>query len=104
MIYDGVARGVYAAFCPVPFTSLLMDDCLVKGRDFHDGGAHYNQPAVCGVGTGTVTDSLAAIKKLVFEQKKLTLQALVNALRNDFSNNEKLRQILRTRAKVGQWR
>jgi trans-4-hydroxy-L-proline dehydratase len=97
MIYDGIARAVYAAFCPVPFTSLLVDDCLEKGLDFHDGGAHYNQPAVCGVGTGTAADSLAAIKKLVYQDRAITLEALVNSLKADFQGDEKLRQVLRTR-------
>lgn len=97
MVYDGIARGVYASFCPVPFTSLLMDDCLEKGKDFHDGGALYNQPAVCGVGTGTVTDSLAAIKKLVYDEKLIPLEDLGSVLLDNFSDNEKLRLILRTR-------
>jgi trans-4-hydroxy-L-proline dehydratase len=97
MIYDVVARGVYASFCPVPFTSLLVDDCLKKGLDFHDGGAHYNQPAVCGVGTGTVTDSLAAIKKLVYEEKTIALEELAEILKENFHGNEKLRQILTSR-------
>ncbi len=64
MTYDGIARQTYAEFCPVPFTSLLVDDCLKKGKDYHDGGAHYNLPMVCGVGMGTMADSLAAIKKV----------------------------------------
>jgi trans-4-hydroxy-L-proline dehydratase len=97
VIYDGIARGVYAAFCPVPFTSLLVDDCLERGLDFHDGGAHYNQPAVCGVGTGTAADSLASIKKLVYEEGAISLEALVDTLNADFDEDEKLRQVLRTR-------
>jgi len=98
MIYDGIARQAYAEFCPVPFTSLLIDDCLKKGKDYHDGGAHYNLPVVCGVGTGTMADSLAAIKKLVYEEKKVSLGDLVDALRSDFEGHERIRQMLRNRA------
>lgn len=98
MIYDGIARQAYAEFCPVPFTSLLIDDCLKKGKDYHDGGAHYNLPLVCGVGTGTIADSLAAIKKLVYEEKKVSLEDLVEALRSDFKGYERIRQMLRNRA------
>ena len=98
MIYDGIARQVYAEFCPVPFTSLLIDDCLKKGRDYHDGGAHYNQPVLCGVGTGTMADSLAAIKKLIYEEKKVSLRELVDALHADFEGKPRLLQMLRNRA------
>lgn len=98
MIYDGIARQAYAEFCPVPFTSLLIDDCLKKGKDYHDGGAHYNLPVVCGVGTGTMADSLAAINKVVFEEKKVSLEDLVDALRSDFKGHERIRQMLRNRA------
>jgi pyruvate formate-lyase/glycerol dehydratase family glycyl radical enzyme len=98
MIYDGIAKQTYAEFCPVPFTSLLIDDCLQKGRDYHDGGAHYNLPMVCGVGTGTIADSLAAIKKLVYEEKRISLKELVDALVSDFYGQERLWQMLRNRA------
>jgi pyruvate formate-lyase/glycerol dehydratase family glycyl radical enzyme len=98
MIYDGIARQTYAEFCPVPFTSLLIDDCLQRGKDYHDGGAHYNLPMVCGVGTGTIADSLAAIKKLVYEEKRISLKELVDALVSDFERQERLWQMLRNRA------
>ena len=98
MIYDGVARQAYAEFCPVPFTSLLIDDCLKKGRDYHDGGSHYSLPMVCGVGTGTMADSLAAIKKLVYEAKKISLEDLAEALRANFVGHERIRQMVRNRA------
>jgi formate C-acetyltransferase len=98
IVYDGIARLAYAEFCPVPFTSLLMSDCLEKGRDYHDGGAHYNLPLICGVGTGTMADSLAAIKKLVYEDPIMMLAELVTALRADFLGYERLRQRLLNRA------
>jgi pyruvate formate-lyase/glycerol dehydratase family glycyl radical enzyme len=96
--YDGIARQVYAEFCPVPFTSLLMSGCLEKGRDYHDGGAQYNLPLMCGVGTGTLADSLAAIKKLVYDENKVSLEELATALRADFKGYERLRQMLLNRA------
>jgi formate C-acetyltransferase len=96
-VYDGVARRAYAEFCPVPFTSLLVSDCLEKGRDYHDGGSHYNLPLICGVGTGTMADALAAIKKLVYEDKQITMVELVEALQADFVGYERLRQMLLNR-------
>jgi pyruvate-formate lyase len=101
MIYDGIARQVYAEFCPVPFTSLFMDDCLKTGKDYHDGGTHYTLPMVCGVGTGTMADSLAAVKKLVYEDKTISLREMVDALYADFQGHERLLQMLRNR--VPKW-
>ena len=98
MIYDGIAKQAYAEFCPVPFTSLLMDDCLKSGKDYHDGGTHYSSPMMCGVGTGTMADSLATIKKFVYEDKVVSLGELVEALRSDFKGHERLLQMLRNRA------
>jgi len=97
-VYDSIARQVYAEFCPVPFTSLLISDCLEKGRDYHDGGARYNLPLICGVGTGTMADSLAAIKKLVYDDQKFSLEELVLALQANFAGHERLRQLILSRA------
>jgi formate C-acetyltransferase len=98
VVYDNIARQVYAEFCPVPFTSMLIDDCIERGRDYHDGGAHYNIPLACGVGIGTVANSLAAIKKLVFEEKTINMATLVEALAKNFEGYEQLRQVLINKA------
>jgi formate C-acetyltransferase len=98
VVYDGIARRAYAEFCPVPFTSLLISDCLEKGREYHDGGARYNLPLICGVGTGTMADSLAAIKKLVYDDKKVSLEELAVAMRANFAGHERLQQMLLNRA------
>lgn len=97
-VYDGIARAVYAEWCPVPFTSLLMSDCLEKGRDYHDGGARYNLPLMCGVGTGTMADSLAALKSIVFGDGRLGMNELLAALHADFEGHERTRQLLLNRA------
>lgn len=97
--YDNTVRQVYAEFCPVPFTSMLIDDCIEKGRDYHDGGAHYNIPLTCGgAGFGTVANSLAAIKKLVFEKKVIDMSTLLEALAKNFEEYEQLRQVLINKA------
>lgn len=92
--YDGIAREAYARFCPVPFTSLLISDCIEEGRDYHNGGAHYNLPMICGVGTGTMADSLAAIKKLIYDEQDVPMEGLITALKVNFEGNERLRQRL----------
>jgi trans-4-hydroxy-L-proline dehydratase len=92
--YDGIARETYAWYCPVPFTSLLISDCVAEGRDYHDGGAHYNLPLICGVGTGTMADCLAAIKKLTYDRAEVPMQRLMTALATNFEDDERLRQRL----------
>ena len=93
-----VVERLYARYLPVPFLSLLIDDCIARGRDYHDGGARYNTTYIQGVGLGTITDALAAIKTLVYEQQALPIEALLAALGADFAGGEALRQQLLTRA------
>ena len=58
---------LYAHYMPVPFLSLLTSDCIATGTDYHDGGARYNTSYIQGVGLGSITDALAAIKYHVFD-------------------------------------
>jgi formate C-acetyltransferase len=92
--YDNGARKAFAETCPVLCTSLVVDGCIEKGLDFHQGGAKYHLPMMCGVGTGTVTDSLAAIQHYVFEKRKLELAEIVRALETNFEGYERLRETL----------
>jgi len=85
---------LYAERLPVPFLSLFIDDCIRNGRDYNDGGARYNTNYIQGVGLGTATDSLAAAKYHVFDNKTLTMTQLLEALRTDFYGHETLRQRL----------
>ncbi len=85
--YDNIMRDIYATYCPVPFTSAVIDDCIDKGLDWHGGGARYKQAVISGVGVGTVADSLAGIKKHVFEYGTFTLAQLSRALDEDFTKD-----------------
>ncbi len=85
---------IYAEKMPVPFLSILIDDCVKEGKDFHAGGARYNMSYTQGVGLGTLADSLVAIKKVVFDDKKVPFSDLMEAVRNDFKGQERLRQML----------
>lgn len=89
-----VIERVHAKYYPLPYFSLLMDDCLEKGVDVTDGGAKYNYTGPQAVGFADVANSLAAIKKLVFEEKKISMAELIEAIDSNFKNREKLRQIL----------
>lgn len=92
-----VIERLYAEHLPVPFLSLLIDDCVATGKDYHDGGARYNTTYVQGVGLGTMADALTAIKVHVFERQTLTMADLVAALRDDFRGHERIRQLLLNR-------
>jgi pyruvate formate-lyase/glycerol dehydratase family glycyl radical enzyme len=92
-----VIERLYARYMPAPFLSLLIDDCIAKGKDYHDGGARYNTSYIQGVGLGTMADALAAIKCHVYDQKTLTMKELLDALNADFAGHERLHQLLLNR-------
>ncbi len=91
---NAVFERMYAEHAPAPYLSLLIDDCIAKGRDYNAGGARYNTSYIQGVGTGTLTDSLAAIETLVFEEERATMAELLDAMGADFADAEPLRQRL----------
>jgi pyruvate formate-lyase/glycerol dehydratase family glycyl radical enzyme len=86
-----IIERLYAAEMPAPFLSVIIDDCIAKGRDYNAGGARYNNTFIQAVGIGTITDSLAAVRRLVFEEKALALADFVAALDSDFVGSEPLR-------------
>jgi formate C-acetyltransferase len=89
-----VIEQLYATRMPAPFLSLLIDDCLASGRDYHDGGARYNTSYIQGVGLGTITDSLAALRHQVWTRGATTMAEMRAALAADFAGREALRQRL----------
>lgn len=89
---------IHREMAPNPFTSALFLDSIKKGKSRQAGGPKYNHSTIFGVGLGTVSDSLAAIKKLVFEDRTLSMGKLMEAIKNDFEGYEKIRQILITKA------
>lgn len=91
---NNIIERLYAEILPAPFLSIFIDDCIKKGKDYNDGGARYNTSYIQGVGLGTITDSLTAIKYHVFDKKHITFEELLNALRANFEGYENLRQTL----------
>ncbi len=85
---------LYASELPAPFLSLLSEDCIANGKDYHSGGARYNTSYIQGVGLGSVTDSLTAIRYHVFDKHTISLPGLIEALENNFSNYDELREEL----------
>jgi len=91
---NNIIHRIFADFMPVPFLSLLIDDCVKNGRDYNAGGARYNTTYVQGVGLGSITDSLTAIKFHVFEKKTISMNGLLRAMDADFQDFEEFRKEL----------
>ncbi len=80
---------------PAPFLSLLIDDCIARGKDYHDGGARYNTSYIQGVGMGTITDMLSALRYHVFDQKDHQHgRSCSRCSEADFAGYERQRQLL----------
>lgn len=83
---------------PAIFASDVMDDCIAKGKSIQHGGAKYTYSGIFPVGPATLVDSIAAIDKLVFKEKAITMAQLIEALDKNFEGEEPLRQRLLNRA------
>lgn len=79
---------------PTPFLSAVIDDCLTRGMDVTQGGARYNFAGVQAIQIANVADSLAAIKLLVYDEKKLSAQELLHALQTNFEDAPLVRTML----------
>lgn len=94
VILENAIDMAHAELVPMPFLSALIGDCIKQCRDVTRGGAVYNFNGPQGVGLANVADSLSPVKKLVFEEKRVTLSDLQKALDTDFEGQEALRQML----------
>ena len=79
-----------------PFVSAMVEGCLEKGKDYVTGGAKYNLSSITGYGFGTLVDSMHHLKKVVYDEKILSLPEFIKVLNSDFSGQERLRQKLIT--------
>lgn len=85
---------MFAKYAPAPFLSVVIEDCISKGRDYYDAGPRYNTSYIQCCGLGTVTDSLAAMKKHIFEEKTFSMDKLLNAVLKNFEGEEVMRQTI----------
>jgi len=91
---NNVIMRTFADWLPAPFLSLLVEDCIKKGKDYNDGGARYNTTYIQGVGLGSITDMLTSIRYNIYDHKKLTWSRLKEALETDFEGNEEIQRLL----------
>ena len=76
---------MFSLYAPATFLSLYIDDCIEKGKDYYSGGARYNTTYIQCTGLGTITDCFTALKKHVFEDRRYTMDEVLNACRNNWS-------------------
>ena len=91
---NNIIERLYAKHMPAPFLSLLIEDCIAKGKDYNDGGPRYNTTYIMGVAPATCADSLSAIKYHVFDREVLTMEQLLDAMAHNFEGREKMRLLL----------
>jgi len=87
---NNVIEKTFAIHLPVPFLSLLLEDCIAKGRDYNAGGARYNTTYIQGVGLGSITDILTSIRFNIYDRKRFTWDELLTALKNNFEGAEQM--------------
>lgn len=92
-----VIERIYATMMPVPFLSVVTSDCISKGKDYNAGGARYNVSYIQGVGIGTITDALTAVKYQVFDKKNITMAELMDALKDNFEGHEDILKLVKER-------
>ncbi|NMC38176.1 MAG: glycyl radical protein [Bacteroidales bacterium] len=88
---NNVISKTFENYLPVPFLSLLVEDCISNGKDYNCGGARYNTTYIQGVGLGSITDILTSIRFNIYERKNYSWDVLVKALEADFDGYESLR-------------
>ena len=91
---NNIIENIYAQYMPVPFLSLVTNDCITNGKDYNAGGARYNTNYIQGVGIGTITDSLSAIKYNVYDNKKFTMDEMLKAVENNFAGYEEIHNLV----------
>jgi pyruvate formate-lyase/glycerol dehydratase family glycyl radical enzyme len=85
-----IIERLFAQYLPVPFLSLITDDCIQNGIDYNAGGARYNTAYIQGVGLGSLTDSLSALNHHVFKEGTVTIDEMIDSLRKNFEDSRQL--------------
>ncbi|MDD3571064.1 MAG: pyruvate formate lyase family protein, partial [Lachnospiraceae bacterium] len=96
------AQRLHKEMVPRPFLSSCIEHCMESGKDLSHGGAKYNiGPVITGIGLAVVCNSLAAVKKLVFEEQVCSMETLVKALKANWAGYEDLREKAQNCPKYG---
>jgi len=88
---NNIIERIFSTHMPVPFLSMMIDDCISNGRDYNAGGARYNTSYIQGVGLGSITDMLTAIHVHVFDKRNISMDTLLKVLKDNFEGHDELR-------------
>ena len=91
---NNIIERLFANWLPVPFLSLLIEDCIANGKDYNCGGARYNTSYIQGVGLGSITDILTSIRYNIYDRRRFGWKELTDALKADYIGFEKIRHDL----------
>lgn len=91
---NNIIESMWSKYMPAPFLSCFIEDCIANGMDYNAGGARYNTSYIQGVGLGSITDSLSALKYHVFEEKNIKMNDFMALLKSDFEEAEDFRSRL----------
>ena len=92
---SNVIEKIFAEHMPVPFLSIITNDCISNGKDYNGGGARYNTKYLQGVGIGTITDCLASVKYNVYDEKTFTMEELMAAMNDNFEGHERILNLVK---------
>ncbi len=87
---NNVIEKTFSNWLPVPFLSLLVEDCISNGKDYNSGGARYNTSYIQGVGLGSITDMLTSIRYNIYDNKRYSWSELIESLDSDFRGHEQI--------------
>lgn len=90
-----VIEKIYHDEMPVPFLSIIIDDCIKKGKNYNAGGARYNTSYIQGVGISNITDALSAIKYNVFDKKNFSFKELLDAMNDNFESHDRIMHLVK---------
>lgn len=88
---NNMIERLFSNHMPVPFLSLLIDDCIKNGKDYNAGGARYNTSYIQGVGLGSITDMLTSLKYHIYDKKTFSWAELKHAMDIDFEDFDQMR-------------
>lgn len=91
---NNIIEQIFAKDMPAPFMSLVIDDCIKNGIDYNAGGARYNTNYIQGVGIGSLTDELTAIKYHIYDKQNYSWDEILKAINDDFKGHEDLQNEL----------
>ena len=97
---DNAIDTAHGERCPLPFESCMVEDCIKRGKPLQRGGAIYNFTGPQGFGIANMADGLYAVKKLVYDDKKITMAELKEALENNFGKGADEKESIEITARI----